>query len=60
MEYIEVMDDSFHHYVIPLDKEDDWEKFMEIPEDDPSSWDVPEYAELIDGGRLIFKEYRIG
>lgn len=48
-EYIEAFDNSRHRYQIPRNKRDDWYKFMEIPEDDERSWEVPEYAERIDG-----------
>ena len=52
--YTEVTDNSCHHYLIPYDRLEEWDKFMEIPEDDERSWDVPEFAERIDGGRLCF------
>lgn len=55
-EYTEVVDDSFHHYVIPLARVNDWDLWVQDEED----WDVPDYAERIDGGRLIFTDYRIG
>jgi hypothetical protein len=59
-EYIEVTDNSFHHYVIPYDERESWYKFCAIPEDDERSWEVPEYAVRVDGGDVIFKDYRIG
>lgn len=59
-EYMEVTDNSSHHYVIPYDKREEWEAFCAIPEDDESSWEVPAFAERIDGGRLVFKAWRIG
>lgn len=59
MEYTEVQDDSTHHYIIPFERLEDWEKFLEIPEDDERSWEVPEWAERIDGGRIVFKEFKI-
>jgi len=58
-EYCLVGDDSGHHYIIPFDKIDDWNHFMEIPDDDPTSWNVPGYAERLDGGRLVFSNWRI-
>lgn len=45
-----VGDNSGHDYVIPIERADDWEKFMDIDEDDPASWDVPEWAKMIGGG----------
>lgn len=60
-EFMEVTDESCHHYVIPTDKLADWNYWLyELPEDDPKKWDTPEYATSIDGGDLIFKQWRIG
>lgn len=47
--YILVGDDSGHKYVIPEEKADDWSAFMDLPEDDPASWDVPEWAKRVEG-----------
>lgn len=59
-EYIQVSDNSGHRYIIPYEQLKDWDSFMEIPEDDPKSWEVPAYAEVLDGGQVIFSKYRIG
>ena len=59
-EYMEVKDNDSHRYIIPYENLADWDTFMEIPSDDERSWDVPEFAQRIDGGSIIFKEYRIG
>lgn len=48
-EYIVVKDNDTHRYQIPKSKLEDWEEFCEIPEDDERSWDVPDWAERIDG-----------
>lgn len=48
-EYIAVKDNDSHRYQIPVSKKDDWDTFCEIPSDDEASWDVPEWAERIDG-----------
>lgn len=48
-EYMAVKDSSSHRYQIPRSKKEEWDTFMEIPEDDERSWDVPEWAERIDG-----------
>jgi hypothetical protein len=45
-----VSDNSGHDYVIPVEKSDDWYKFMDLDEDDPASWDVPEWARMVEGG----------
>lgn len=47
-------DNSGHQYFIPFNKRDEWNEWLEIPEDDERSWDAPEYAERIDGGTLTF------
>ena len=49
MRYRIVSDNSGHKYYIPVNKEKDWYAFMEIPEEDERSWDVPSFAERIDG-----------
>ena len=59
MEYAIVQDNDFHRYVIPNEKYDQWSEFLEIPSDDEASWDVPEWAEHIDGGRVVFTNFRI-
>ena len=48
-EFIAVKDNDCHRYQIPRNKKEDWYKWLEIPEDDERSWDVPDYAERIDG-----------
>lgn len=55
-EYIAVKDNDTHRYQIPSSRKKDWEEFCEIPEDDERSWDVPEWAERIDGGKV--KSYK--
>lgn len=47
--YIEVFDNDSHRYQIPWSKIEEWHNFVEIPEDDERSWDVPDFAERIDG-----------
>lgn len=52
-------DESSHKYIVPLSRKADWDAWREIPEDDPRSWDAPEYAEMIEGGRLTFQNWRM-
>ncbi len=59
-EYTEVQDESCHRYVIPFNMLEDWNKFLEFDPDNEAAWDVPPYAHQIDGGTLVFKDYRIG
>lgn len=62
IEYMEVMDESCHHYVIPTSRWADWKAWTELDSDeDPAAWVTPDYATPIDGGHLIFPEgWRIG
>ncbi len=48
-EYMAVKDNDSHRYEIPKSKKNEWETFCEIPSDDERSWDVPEWANRIDG-----------
>lgn len=52
-----VSDNSGHDYVIPSEKLNEWDVFMQIPDDDERSWDVPDWAHRIDG-RFEFGEWR--
>lgn len=54
--YFEGVDNSSHHYLIPLEKRSEWYAFCELPEDDERSWDTPEWAERLDGGLLTFEK----
>lgn len=52
-----VQDNSSHWYLIPANKKEEWSDFVCIPEDDERSWDVPEWANRIDGPhRLTFEK----
>jgi len=51
-EFIEAHDNDTHRYQIPRSKREEWYKWCEIGEkdsEDPRAWDVPEWAERIDG-----------
>lgn len=50
IKYILVSDNSGHDYVIPSDKGDDWYDWLELPEDTPNSYVLPDYAKKIEGG----------
>jgi hypothetical protein len=50
--YILVQDDSCHWYVIPSDREDDWNKFIE-KEDDLG--EIPDYAQSVGGSPSLIK-----
>lgn len=61
MEYILIQDDDCHWYVIPEDKQEDFNYWLELPEDDKNCWVKPDYAERVGGSPSLvkFKEYRI-
>lgn len=48
-----VQDDDCHWYMIPADKQVEWNEFRNIPSDDERSWDVPLWAEQIDSYRDV-------
>lgn len=47
--YCVVSDNDGHSYCIPALRIEEWNRFMEIPEDDERSWDIPKFAVRIDG-----------
>jgi len=57
--YCTVSDDSGHSYYIPHGFIDRWYQWLETPEEDPRSWDVPDFAVRIDGGTLTFSDPKI-
>lgn len=57
IEYCIVNNESGDDYVIPVDKLEHWDLWLFS-----ESWqlaDTPDYAVLLDGGRLVFKDWRI-
>ncbi len=42
-------DGDSHWFIIPVERREEWEKWVIIPEDDPSGWDVPEFAQEVGG-----------
>lgn len=54
-----VKDNSCHRYYIPFDKIKEWYEWTEMDEDNPASWEEPEYAHSVDGGYLTFTDPRI-
>lgn len=57
MEYVLASDGDGHWYVIPVEKQKAWWKWA----DDEDNWDIPEYAEYVNGpvSNVRFKDYRI-
>ena len=58
MKYTLVSDDDGHEYIIPYEKLDEWEEFLQSEECELG--DVPEYAERKEGETLIFENYTLG
>ena len=42
-------DNSGHEYYVPVSRQDEFQKWAELPDDDEAAWDTPEYAKRIDG-----------
>ena len=42
-------DNDGHWYLIPEANREEWDRFLNIPEDDQRSWDVPDFAESLGG-----------
>ena len=40
-------DNSGHNYLVLAKFRDQWEDWLEVDEDDPESWDAPEFAKMI-------------
>lgn len=40
-------DNSGHDYLVLAKFRDQWEEWRNLDEDDPKSWDAPEFAEMI-------------
>jgi hypothetical protein len=57
--YFVGIDSSSHRYLVPVERAKDWRAWTEMPDDDEDAWDVPEYAERLDGGTLTFSEPKV-
>ena len=42
-------DNSGHQYAVPVSQHDSWYEWLDIPEDNEASWEMPAYAMRIDG-----------
>jgi hypothetical protein len=42
-------DNSGHNYVIAASNRKEWEAWLGLDENDEASWNVPDFAEAIDG-----------
>ena len=52
-----VHDHSSHEYAIRLDREAEWDTWLEIDEENERAWEVPEFAMALDG-RFTFCDPR--
>jgi len=61
MEYILVQDNDSHWFVIPADREQDFDKWCSLDPDTEASWEQPPYADDVGGSPTLvkFKEYVI-
>ena len=58
MKYKLTQDNDCHWYIIPTDKQEEWDEWLEIDSDDEKSWNVPTFASGIDSPEEIeFDEY---
>lgn len=57
--FFKAVDNSSHHYIVPLAKRAEWIAWRDLPEDDENGWDAPEWAVRIDGGTLTFTDPKI-
>lgn len=47
--YFLSQDQSSHWYLVEADKRAQWDKWNEIPEDDPKAWETPTFAHALGG-----------
>lgn len=59
--YFLTQDNDAHWYVVPVEREREWNEWCDIPPDDERSWDAPEWAHRVGGAPCLvhFKEWEI-
>jgi hypothetical protein len=59
--YFLSQDQSSHWYVVPVSKQEEWEEWNDLHEDDPKSWDAPEWATPVGGSYVLvtFTDFEI-
>lgn len=50
--HILTMDNDGHWYVIPVAKQREWSKWLDIPSDDERAWDAPDFAKPVGGSPI--------
>jgi ferric-dicitrate binding protein FerR (iron transport regulator) len=48
--YFFAQDNSSHWYLVDADRREEWQRWCELDDEHPASWDVPEYAQRLEGG----------
>lgn len=49
--YFLSQDNDCHWYIIPNKNREEWREWVDnVDEDDPKSWDAPDFAKTISGG----------
>lgn len=58
--YFLSQDHDCHWYVIPVQHKSEWFDFLDLDTDDPTAWDVPEWADRVGGSPslIIFNKYK--
>lgn len=49
MKYFLDQDHSCHWYLVEASRRKDWDEWLEIDEEDPASWETPEFATRVNG-----------
>ena len=59
--YFLSQDQSSHWYVVPVLKQEEWEEWNNLSENDPKSWDAPEWAIRVGGSYTLvtFTDFKI-
>lgn len=47
--YFMTTDHDAHWYIVPTEKRMDWERWLDIDETEPASWEAPAFAKRIGG-----------
>ena len=50
-------DGDCHWFIVPVERREEWEKWANIPEDDPSGWDIPDFVQEIGGSPSMIEFY---
>ena len=61
MRYFLDADQCGHWFIIPAEKRDEWNEFINIDEDDPLGWEMPEWVIYLNGcpARVTFENFII-